>query len=148
MLQSRSQQILASLHPAVVNKVLLEHSPAHSFTYSQQLLLHYNSIYCWVVGIDTKRPVKSINIYYLALYKKKKFYWASLDCLVVKFSALYFSSPGSVPKSEPTPHVCQWSYCASGSHIKRGRCQPRVNLPQQKKKKERKSFTIPVLKSK
>lgn len=52
--------------PAVfVNKVLLEHSSAHSLIYHLWLLLNYKRVdYC-----ERRLAHKAYNIYYLALYR-------------------------------------------------------------------------------
>ena len=64
---------------------------------------------------------------------------ASPGGLVVKFGALHFSDPGSVPRHGLTPLVCQWPRGGGRPHTKRGRLATDVSsgqlFPSKKTKK-------------
>ena len=60
------------------------------------------------IHLDIKKMLKNINR-------------ASPSGLVVKFSTLCFSGPGSVAGCRPTPLICQWACYGGSSHTKRGR---------------------------
>ena len=48
---------------------------------------------------------------------KKKTFWARPSGLVVKFGALHFGSPGSIPGHRPKPFACQWPWVVA--HIQK-----------------------------